>query len=200
LKQLNYQEVLDTDKQVPLVWLVIIMSCIPFAIYQSEGLAEISAWFMPTQLTQLLEPLNTWKLWSPTFVHYTFPHLLTNITLWWLFAGKIERESRIELFVIFTLIATCANLSQWYMTGPKFGGLSGVVYGLMGYLTVHYYVGNKKKYHIDPALVILMLALIPLSFSDMLGKLSIYAHIGGLISGCLLAFAHLSFYSRYKTH
>jgi len=182
---------LKTINDQPLVWLVILMSCIPYIILNNHNLPAIAPWFMPATLGELIQPFSIWRLWTPTFVHYTLPHLLTNLYLWWLFASKIESESRTELIIVLIISAACANLCQWWLVGPKFGGLSGVVYALMGYLWVLHRYGGKNNYHFDPVIAILMLGIIPLSATGLLGKLANYAHLGGLMCGIVLAFTYL---------
>ena len=183
--------VLTNINQRPLVWLIIIFSCIPYTILSSNNLSAISNWFMPDTLIELIQPFSLWRLWTPTFVHYTPLHLITNLYLWWLFASKIEQQSRLELFLVTVISAACANLCQWWILGSKFGGLSGVVYALMGYLWILNQFGGKENYRIDPIIAILLLGIIPLSATGVFGKLANYAHLGGLASGIVLAFAYL---------
>jgi len=175
----------------PLVWLVILISCIPYIILNNHNLTAISQWFMPATLGELIQPSSVWRIWTPTFVHYSLPHLLTNLYLWWLFASKIESESRKELIVVVVISAACANLCQWWIEGPKFGGLSGVVYALMAYLWILQRFGGKNNYRYDPVIAVLMLGIIPLSATGVLGNLANYAHLGGLVCGVVLAFIYL---------
>ena len=126
-------------------------------------------------------------------MHYTLIHLLPNVALFWLLAGKVERQSTLELIVVFLFLAAGANISQWWIMGPNFGGLSGVVYGLMAYLTLLNRWAGIKNYYIDPIFAVLMLVLIPLAFAGFLGKVSSYAHLGGLVSGVVLAFVYSAY-------
>lgn len=174
-----------------IVWSVIGASCIAFVILQRQGLSALATWFVPDTARELLQPLAIWRLWTPVFVHYTLVHLLTNVYLWWLFATKIESESRSELLVIFVISAAAANALQWSMSGPHFGGLSGVVYALLSYRWITARFMNREHYRIDPWLGIFMLALIPLAASGMFGKFANFAHLGGLLSGALLGAARV---------
>ena len=114
--------------------------------------------------------------------------LIPNLLLWWLFATKIEKESKVELVFISIVIAACSNWSQWYFESPKFGGLSGIVYGLMGYLWVLQRFAGKDVYRFDPVIAILMLVAVPIGIAGLLGQFANYAHIGGLLCGITLAF------------
>lgn len=176
----------------PITWCILVISCIPYIILNKQSLGAISLWFMPSSLTELVQPFSIWRLWSPTFVHYTLTHLLTNLYLWWLFASKIESVSRLQLIVVTLISVPIGNLCQWWIAGPKFGGLSGLAYALMSYLWVIERYDDKPRYHVETTLNILMLALIPICATGLFGKFANYAHLGGLVSGALLAFTYLA--------
>lgn len=178
--------------EYPLVALVLIISCIPFYILTNSGLDALSSWFMPKSLAELVAPFSIWRIWTPTFVHYTWPHIIPNLLLWWIFASKIENQSRIELVILFVIIAACSNMVQWWFQGAKFGGLSGVIYGLMGYLWVLQHFAGKHNYRFDPVITVLMLAAIPLSALGFLDQFATYAHISGLLCGILLAISSIT--------
>jgi len=184
-----------SSHQLYIVWLILILSCIPYLLLQRSGLDAIALWFVPDALNELFESFALWRLWTPTFVHYTLPHLVVNLYLWYLFASKIEHESRLELFILVIVSAALANGCQWWFVGPNFGGLSGVVYALMSYLYLMHRLAGKAAYKIDNHLALLMLALIPLSATGWLGRFSNYAHIAGLISGAVLAGLYLAIIS-----
>jgi len=175
----------------PLVWFIIILSCIPYILLNIYNLNAISLWFMPTSIDELLQPSGFWRLWTPTFVHYSLLHLSINLYLWWLYAVNIERESRTQLLLVLVISAAIGNLSQWSMTGSNFGGLSGVVFALLSYRWILVRFAGKLNYSIDIRLGRVLLALIPLGAMGWLGKLSNYAHLGGLASGAMLAVLYI---------
>ncbi|WP_075187788.1 rhomboid family intramembrane serine protease [Teredinibacter haidensis] len=187
----------DSLRRHPLVWLVIIVSCVPYLLLTAQNLAAISSWFLPLTGRELLNNVAFWQLWTPTFVHYTLVHLLTNVYLWWLFASRIEAESRIELALVFLLIAASSNACQWWFYGPQFGGLSGVVYGLLSYCWLQAALGRRAAYRIDGTFTLVLLALIPLAATGMFGKFSDAAHISGLFSGAVLA-GFVLLFRKYK--
>ncbi len=76
-----------------------------------------------------------WRLFTPMFVHFGLPHLFFN--MWWMFdlGTMIERrQSTRMLLVLVLVIAALSNFGQYLVGGPGFGGMSGVVYGLIGYI------------------------------------------------------------------
>jgi GlpG protein len=69
------------------------------------------------------------------FVHFGLPHLFFNM-LWMLDLGTMieRRQSTARLCVLVLVIAALSNFGQYVIGGPVFGGMSGVVYGLIGYI------------------------------------------------------------------
>jgi len=174
-------------KLVLITWLILLLSFVPYFMINQQGLLAINNWFMPVNGRELLSLDHFWQIWTPIFIHYTPLHLLTNVYLWWYFASKIENHNRLELLLLLVLIGGAANIGQWLVTGPKFGGLSGLAYGLMGYLWLLDHFAKQKKYHLDNKLVLLMLLMIPLGATQWFGKFADFAHISGLAIGCFLA-------------
>lgn len=178
---------LKSLREHPLVCLIAALCIVPFVLLKMQGLSAIELWFVPSTAQELLSGFSIWRLWTPTFVHYEFTHLFANVYLWWLLASKIENQSRLELCVVLLICAAVGNIAQWTFQGPNFGGISGVVYGLLGYLWTQGHYGRKVNYRVDKTLAIIMLLLIPLSASGLVGKYSNYAHVAGLLSGVCLA-------------
>ena len=189
---LDLKQRIIQQQQYPLTWLVIALCTLSFLLLSTQGLKAIDLWFMPPQLT--LE--NSWQLITPSFIHYTFLHFATNLIIWWMFATKVEPNSTRYFLLFFTISAAFSNICQWLMTGSEFGGLSGVNYALLGYLLVGEKLAGIKVYKLDPILTGLLLLLIPLGFSGKIGQLANYAHIGGLLIGCLLAVINLFIFKK----
>jgi GlpG protein len=141
----------------------------------------IGSWFIPSRFDQFL--LSPWRLVTPVFVHYTVFHFFTNAYVWWYFGSKLEERSRQELIVVFFVAAVLGNVAQWAVSGPKFGGLSGVTYALLAYCWTVSYLFKTNVLNLDKALSIILLALIPITATGIAGKYSDAAHVVGLVVG-----------------
>ena len=78
-----------------------------------------------------------WRLFTPILIHdwHGPAHLLFNMYALLIFGNMIEaRQSTWRLASLVLVIAGLSNLAQYYMSGPMFCGMSGVVYGLLGYI------------------------------------------------------------------
>ena len=79
-----------------------------------------------------------WRLITPIFIHFGAMHILFNM-LWLRDLGSMVegRQSTLHLLVLVLVIASASNVAQWfYDKNPNFGGMSGVVYGLIGYIWI----------------------------------------------------------------
>ena len=108
-----------------------------------------------------------------------------------IFSQVSDKKSFIEegwrLICLFSAIL--GNLMHFYFSGVSlFGGLSGVVYGLLGFCFSQELMESKNKYLLPPALYLFMLIWLCLGFTGLLdllgfGKIANFAHLGGLIGG-----------------
>jgi len=141
------------------------------------------AFFPSLELAQVSQ---IWRLFTPTLLHFSALHILFNLVMWWYLGGLIENKvSSSKLLVILVLASVFPNIAQYLMTGPAFGGLSGVVYALVGYV---WWRNPKVGLYLPPAYIGFMLVWLVMGFFDLMGiKVANGAHVGGLIVGCLLA-------------
>ena len=75
--------------------------------------------------------------------------------------------------------------------GPSlFGGLSGVLYGLLGYVWIYQLMAPNPMYHLPRGVLVMMLVWLALCMSGLVsmigfGQIANAAHVGGLLIGCL---------------
>ncbi|HEY3698336.1 MAG TPA: rhomboid family intramembrane serine protease [Spongiibacteraceae bacterium] len=136
-----------------------------------------------------------WRLFTPMFLHFSLLHIAFNMVLLWFWGRKIEiTQSGQRLFAVVLLLAMVSNIAQAIYSGPsRFGGMSGVDFGLFGYCLAWSWIFPKSVLQVERPLAIMMfvsLALGFVSFSDLLGMgaTANIAHASGLIFGLLLGF------------
>jgi GlpG protein len=125
-----------------------------------------------------------WRLFTPIFVHSTFLHILFN--MFWLhdLGSQIEKRKGSKFFITFVLtLALFSNLAQFLMSGPSFGGMSGVVYGLFGYVWIKCKYDPGDGFHIDAFIANIMFGWFILCFAGVVDHVANWAHAGGLIIG-----------------
>ncbi|MBB3104730.1 GlpG protein [Azomonas macrocytogenes] len=147
-----------------------------------------------SSLAQTLEAGQWWRLITPAFVHFGFLHLAMNSLWYWELGRRIEsRQGRWMLLGLTLVFGVIANFAQYLFGSPGiFGGLSGVLYGLLGHCWLFQKLAPNSTYRLPPGVVGLMLAWLLICLSGIitvvsLGAMAIAnaAHVGGLAAGCL---------------
>jgi rhomboid protease GlpG len=184
------QNLAQNVRQHPVVWAVIAVSVFPFVCLKWLGVNSIAGWFMPLSLGELTASLEWWRLFTPIFIHYTTIHLLVNLYLWWLFGCMLERSSRRLLLVLLIVCAVATNLCQFLVSGPKFGGLSGVVYSLFGFIGLVAKLQPARGFSIDRTISIGLLVVLVAAATGLFGRYADGAHLSGLIMGLSAAFIY----------
>jgi GlpG protein len=100
---------------------------------------------------------EVWRLVTPIFLHLGVIHLLFNMMWLYELGNMIERRHGSLLLLAFVfLIAIPSNVLQFVFTGPTFGGMSGVVYGLLGYLWIRAKTDPFYEIHLQRNTIIMM--------------------------------------------
>jgi len=134
-----------------------------------------------------------WRLFTPMFLHFSIFHIVFNM-LWTLEFGRLieSRQGTASLILISLSISMASNLSQYFVSGPIFGGMSGVIYGYFGYVWIQSLTNPRFGIRLNPTIVKLLLGWFALCWSGLLEKLfdisiANTAHTAGLLSGMVLA-------------
>ena len=135
-----------------------------------------------------------WRLLTPMFIHFSFAHLSFNCLWIYVLGPKIETYDGHFLFIVLIVFTSIsANFAQYFFSGPSlFGGLSGVIYGMLGYCMTIEFEDQQERYDLPPALYLFMIVWLILGFIGILdlfgfGSVANFAHLGGLISGIIFA-------------
>ena len=79
-----------------------------------------------------------YRLFTPAIMHLSALHLAFNMSWWWYLGGKVENHLGAQpLLVIMILTAISSNIAQALLVSSNFAGLSGVNYGLAGFVWLY---------------------------------------------------------------
>ena len=137
---------------------------------------------------------EVWRYITPILLHFSFVHILFNSLMLLEVGRRIEAKQGAGRILLLVLVcALISNAGQFYASpGSIFGGLSGVVFGLIGYAWLFDKLRGQAELALPSGLFISALIWLVLCFSPLpewagLGKVANAAHIWGLLGGLLLA-------------
>lgn len=132
-----------------------------------------------------------WRLFTPILIHFGFIHLFFNM-LWLLDLGSMieGRRGPWRFGLLLAVISGVSNLAQYWVSGPSFGGMSGVVYGLLGYIWVKGKFDPASGLFLHSQTAVMMLVWFFLCLAKIIPNVANTVHAAGLIVG--LAWGFLS--------
>ncbi|HEY7326373.1 MAG TPA: rhomboid family intramembrane serine protease [Gemmataceae bacterium] len=157
-----------------------------------------------------LEPVlhgEIWRLVTPIFPHIGIWHLLFNMWALYILGGAIERRrGRVRYLAMVLVVAVLSNLAQYFLgkigsgvplaelpRSPSFGGMSGVIYGLFGYIWMKTRFQPEMGLLIDNRNIIILVGWLFLCMTPLIRFLvpqgvANVAHVAGLIAGMLIGY------------
>jgi GlpG protein len=123
------------------------------------------------------------------YIHFT--HLAMNGMWYWELGRRIEsRQGSINLIGLTLLFSLVSNYAQFLFSGPTlFGGLSGVLYGLLGHCWIFQLLSPNPAYRLPRGVLVMMLVWLLLCLTGLVsmigfGEIANAAHVSGLLIGC----------------
>ncbi|MDR3430535.1 MAG: rhomboid family intramembrane serine protease GlpG [Rouxiella aceris] len=172
----------------PLTMTVMVLCILVYLAQQIYGDQRVMAWLSwPADRHQYVQ---LWRWFSPAFLHFSLLHILFNLLWWWYLGGPVEK--RLGSGKLFTIALISALLSGWgqsLFSGIYFGGLSGVVYALMGYVWLTGELKPERQLALPRGLMVFSLAWLVLGYFNVMGlAIANAAHVFGLVVGLVMAF------------
>ncbi|ENM5827630.1 rhomboid family intramembrane serine protease GlpG [Vibrio metoecus] len=167
--------------------LLIMALCIAIFALQTFGAGEaiFAALHFPAQAS---EQWQIWRWVSHALLHFSVMHIAFNLLWWWQFGGDIEqRLGTVKLVKLFIISAIISGAGQYWVEGANFGGLSGVVYALAGYLWILGQRAPQLGLSLPRSLMGFMLIWLVLGYVQPFMAIANTAHLAGLVSGIVLA-------------
>jgi GlpG protein len=142
---------------------------------------------------------QVWRLVTPIFLHFGIMHLLFNSWALSSFGTIIEvRRRTLRLAVLVLVSAIASNLGQFFYmqrvdpgTPHLFGGISGVICALFGYIWMKGLYEPEQGMILHPNSVTMVLLWLALCLTGWMGPIANAAHVVGLLVG--VAFGVLRF-------
>ncbi len=133
---------------------------------------------------------DVWRYFSHAVMHFSVLHILFNLLWWWYLGGAVEKRLGSGKLIVITIIsALLSGYVQHKFSGPWFGGLSGVVYALMGYVWLRGERDPQSGINLPRGLIAFALVWLIAGWFDLFGmSIANGAHVTGLVVGLAMAF------------
>ncbi len=186
----------------PATFVLLGLSFLGYVVAGTEIRAGLLHWFtfqdfvVRDRFLHFVPVLQSWlggEIWrplTPMFLHFNIFHIVFNGLWLWEFGRRIEALTGHWQFINLVLvIGVVSNTSEFLWQGASlFGGMSGVIYGLLGYIWQRHRLAPHPLLAIAPGIISFMLLWLVLC---MLGTVSWLthaaianaAHLGGLVTG-----------------
>lgn len=166
--------------RVPVSWIAL-FTFTPFELGPSGPVFREASW-------------QPWRLVTPAFLHFNWLHIVFNGLWTWELGRRIESTvGSLSTLGLFLVVAMVANVSQYLFGGVGlFGGMSGVVYGFLGFAWLGERLRPRWRMAPPPGVMAFMLGWLAICVFGLVevlgfGAIANAAHIGGLAAGLLLA-------------
>ncbi|WP_137165381.1 rhomboid family intramembrane serine protease GlpG [Salinimonas lutimaris] len=182
-------DILQRARHVPFTTLIFVLCTLVYGLSLLGLFPEIYHTLMMEPLSQLSDNHQWWRLIGPVFLHFSALHFVFNLLWWSMLGAQIERTLGLSmLLLVFFISGITSNIAQLLMDGPNFGGLSGVVYALLGFVWWTGWLKPSWGLTLPRSVIGFMLVWLVVGYADVLWvQMANTAHTVGLISGCLLA-------------
>ncbi|MBY0232519.1 MAG: rhomboid family intramembrane serine protease [Gemmataceae bacterium] len=141
---------------------------------------------------------QAWRLFTPALLHFGVDHLLMNcLAVLWMASAVEARRGSWRLLALVLVLAVASHVPQYFLGGrwlrindelvliPSvgFGGLSGVAYGLFGWLWMKSRHEPELGLDMPPGTVGVFMVWFFICWSGAVGNVANVAHTAGLLAG-----------------
>ena len=164
-------------------------------IMRTLGFADINTYLKTGDGLQQIRQGQIWRLVTPIFLHGGALHLIFN--MYWLYILGIQVEvlkGTVRFGLIVLAIAVISNLAQFFIGGgPNFYGMSGVVFGILGYIWIKQQYEPASGFQLQSFTFFFLIIYMVIGFLGVIGNIANWAHLGGLLSGMAIAYIPVLF-------
>ena len=156
----------------------------------------IGLWFISQRFDSILPEVRhgeIWRLLTPIFIHFNLMHIVFNMLMLRDMGSLVEsRQGPKVLILLVVTIGIGSNLGQYFYNGPEFGGMSGVLYGLLGYIWLRGQCDPASGLHLSPMTLAMMLVWFFLCLLKVIPGVANVCHAAGLLMGMMIGAAPLA--------
>lgn len=181
-------------KKEPMTTALILINMLIFLLVELTGGTADTMHMLECGAAYAPEILNgdTYRLFTSMFLHFGTQHLANNMLVLFVLGGRLEQiVGRLRFLVIYLLGGVGGNLLSLYLELKKnefavSAGASGAVFAVMGAM-IYAVIRHRGRVGDLSVRQIIIMAAFSLYFGFTSSGVDNAAHVGGLLSGFLLA-------------
>jgi GlpG protein len=139
-----------------------------------------------------------WRLVTPIFIHFGPVHLIFNMLWFYQLGSMIEaRQNSFFLLAFIAVSAAISNVAQYALSyshfeiageiisrhNSNFGGMSGVLYALAGYIWMRGKYNPESGLFLDRQSIVTLLVWLVICYTGVVGPVANTCHVVGLLVG-----------------
>lgn len=141
----------------------------------------------PDYLIDDLKHGEVWRLMTPAIIHWNLIHLFMNMMALKTLGAGVEFVRGTRRFLVLCLIlAVVSSLVEHWWSGPNFGGMSGVLFGLVGYVWMKGRTQPRLGLGLSQQGIVYAFLWLFLCMAGVFGPIANGAHVGGFVAGILI--------------
>ena len=183
----------DQVQATPVTTLLIVLSALGALIVWLDPSRTFTGWFSFQKLQNnyflpLHESLNAGEIWrfvTPAFLHFGILHFVFNSLWMWDLGRRVELLIGRKNYILFFIVtAAISNFAQYrWAADSLFGGMSGVVYALIGFIFVSHRLAPNQLTAVPTSVLGFMLFWLVLCMTGVVdflagGGVANAAHLG----------------------
>lgn len=186
----------------PITSVLIVLSALGAIIVALQSSLQLMQWFTFQKvsfgyfltLEKTLQSAEIWRFITPAFLHFGILHFVFNSLWMWDLGRRLEQYLGRSIYSLFFVVtAVISNAAQYFwQPDTNFGGMSGVVYALVGFIIVSQKLSPHKLTAVPASVLGFMLFWLVLCMTGAVdyfvgGGVANAAHVGGLLAGAAFA-------------
>ena len=183
------------QEKAPCTVLLILANIIVFFVLTAKGMTEDAEFMLghgAMYVPYIINRGEYYRLFTSMFMHFGFDHLANNMVMLLVIGWNLEGEiGKIKFLIIYFLSGLSGNILSafWDMQTGDYAvsaGASGAIFGIVGAI-LYVAIRNRGRLGTITGRGILFMIILSLYYGFTSGGVDNFAHIGGLVSGLVLA-------------
>jgi GlpG protein len=179
----------------PVTYSIMAICIIMFLLFASRAANQLLEYFYYSRYSYPLfveiRQGEVWRMVTPIFLHFNILHIGFNMLWFYQLGMQIEllEGSRFLTFMVLAMGVISNTIEYVIPPHNPFGGMSGVIYGMLGFVWAMGRFYPRSGYNMDNGTLWFMIIWLFLGMTGIFGPMANWCHLSGLITGLAFGYA-----------